>query len=92
MYSFLELLVGVAAFMVVQVMGVEQLELVHVADILHLIFLIMPHYSLTNAIFQMYFTFTISSFCEMINNMGGSSFDETTVDYACNMNEMCCGE
>ena len=78
--------------MVVQVMGVEQLDLMHVADTLHLIFLIMPHYSLTNAVFQMYFTFTINSFCEMVNNMGGGTYNETHIDYACNVNEMCCGK
>lgn len=55
---------GVAAFLVVQVLATPGLDLEYVADTLHWIFLLVPHYSLATGIRDSYTTFATNKMCK----------------------------
>lgn len=62
--------------MVIQVLGVEGLDLKHIADGLHWVFLLVPHYSLATAIFDSYYVFSINKICEETDNMVENTINE----------------
>ncbi|XP_044270584.1 phospholipid-transporting ATPase ABCA3-like isoform X2 [Tribolium madens] len=55
---------GVAAFLVVQVLATPGLDLEYVANTLHWIFLVVPHYSLATGIRDVYTTFATNKMCK----------------------------
>lgn len=90
--------IGVAAFMVVQVLSVEELDLTHVADGLHWGFLLVPHYALAQAMYTVSLIYSTHSLCNTVNEIGDSILNGTnlpglgSIDYACLIQpERCCG-
>ncbi|KRT85363.1 ABC transporter ATP-binding protein [Oryctes borbonicus] len=95
--TLLSIFLGVAAFMVVQVLSVEDLDLTHVANGLHWGFLIIPHYALATAIHTVSLIFSTQSLCDAVNEVGDSILNITGLpdtgiaDYACIIQpERCC--
>ncbi|RZC40676.1 ATP-binding cassette sub-family A member 3-like, partial [Asbolus verrucosus] len=72
--------VGVAAFLVVQVLATPGLDLEYVANGLHWVFLIVPHYSLATGIRDTYTTFATSKMCKFFVNTCMESRPDMTVD------------
>jgi hypothetical protein len=93
---------GVAAFLVVQVLGTPGLDLEYVADTLHWVFLLVPHYSLATGIRDTYTTFATTKMCKFfvdtcVENRPNMTTDACW-DLACHSNatealtNYCCGE
>ncbi|KAI4457986.1 atp-binding cassette transporter subfamily a abca [Holotrichia oblita] len=76
---------GAALYMVVQALGMESLELGDVADILHWIFSVSPHYSLAVAFTNMSNLDTLMRLCDTISQATG-------VYPACEIVDLCCFE
>ncbi|KAI4457978.1 atp-binding cassette transporter subfamily a abca [Holotrichia oblita] len=74
-----------ALYMVVQALGMESLELGDVADILHWIFSVSPHYSLAVAFTNMSNLDTLMRLCDTISQATG-------VYPACEIVDLCCFE
>ncbi|GJQ67966.1 hypothetical protein Trydic_g16721 [Trypoxylus dichotomus] len=96
--TLINIFLGVAGFMVVQVLSVEDLDLTHIANGLHWGFLLVPHYALATAIHRVSMLFSIQNLCNTVNELGDSLLDNITglpdmdnVDYACMLQpEQCC--
>ncbi|EFA12132.2 ATP-binding cassette sub-family A member 3-like Protein [Tribolium castaneum] len=73
---------GSVAFLVVQILKNRELHLEYVADTLHWIFLIFPHYALATSIRDIYTTFSTHKMCKYAV--------KTCVEYRPNMNEDKC--
>nr|XP_022911287.1 ATP-binding cassette sub-family A member 3-like [Onthophagus taurus]XP_022911294.1 ATP-binding cassette sub-family A member 3-like [Onthophagus taurus] len=80
--TLINIILGVAAFMVVQTLSVPGLNLEHVADALHWVFLLVPHYAVASGVQDMYTKFTINTLCDRL--------EEISKGFACETTEMCC--
>ncbi|XP_063925793.1 phospholipid-transporting ATPase ABCA3-like isoform X3 [Zophobas morio] len=82
---------GVAAFLVVQVLSTPGLDLEYVADTLHWIFLVVPHYSLATGIRDTFTTFATNKMCKFVvqtcvENMPGMT-ENACWSMACHNNQ-----
>ncbi|KAJ8962463.1 hypothetical protein NQ317_001546, partial [Molorchus minor] len=62
---------GVAAFLVIQVLSTEGLDLEYVGNALHWVFLALPHYSLANGIMESYKMYAFDQICSNCPNDSG---------------------
>ncbi|KAF5277495.1 hypothetical protein FQR65_LT03832 [Abscondita terminalis] len=62
--TLVNIFTGVAGFLIVQVLGSPGLDLEHVANVLHWIFLLIPHYSLSTGIRDINVIFATHQMCE----------------------------
>lgn len=56
-------ILGCAVFLIVQLLGTPGFDLEHVGNILHWIFLMVPHYSLASGIFDTFKLYSYNSLC-----------------------------
>ncbi|KAB0796441.1 hypothetical protein PPYR_10502 [Photinus pyralis] len=64
--TLVNIFTGVAGFLVVQVLGSPGLDLEHIAEILHWLFLIIPHYSLSTGIRDINVLYSTHQLCNSI--------------------------
>ncbi|KAJ8951652.1 hypothetical protein NQ318_012323 [Aromia moschata] len=66
---------GVAAFLVVQVLSNDSLDLKYIADALHWVFLVFPHYSLATGIMDTYKMYALVDICSQFNSTIPDSYN-----------------
>lgn len=83
-----------AAFLTVQVLSTEGLDLEYVAEILDWIFLILPHYCLSSGIRNMHTVYATYNLCETLVNTCVTTGHQDNITcwlIACDFQAQCCG-
>ncbi|KAJ8951645.1 hypothetical protein NQ318_012316 [Aromia moschata] len=65
---------GVAAFLVIQVLSYESLNLKYIGDALHWVFLVFPHYSLATGIMETYKMYELANICSEFSSTISDSY------------------
>nr|XP_022911475.1 ATP-binding cassette sub-family A member 3-like isoform X1 [Onthophagus taurus] len=94
--TLVNIFLGTTAFMTVQVLSIEALELQYVADILQWFFLCVPHYALSSGIQAISLKISLNKLCTNLNQMLLEQFKNTTgseleINFACELQQACCG-
>ncbi|XP_019867946.2 phospholipid-transporting ATPase ABCA3-like [Aethina tumida] len=82
--TLVSVFLGIVAFMVIQILATPGFDLEHVAHMLHWIFLLVPHYSMSTAFldsFTLYQTNYICNNLAKLGNTNSSSFLKYCSDY-----------
>lgn len=92
--SFFNIFTGAITFLIVKIFASEGFHLKYIADALHLVFLIFPHYCLCSGIRDSY---EISSSLEICDDLVKQCTDlhdmnEQCWDLACDYTSRCCSK
>lgn len=82
-------LAGVAAFIVIEVLGSPALDLKHVADLLEWMFMVIPHYACSSSIRSTYKVYVQSALCKFKCEDSNLPFKEC-MEEVCKLIPKCC--
>lgn len=93
--SLFSIFTGVAAFLTVQILSSDGLNLEYIADALDWVFLIFPHYCLCSGIRNNYAVFATYDLCNTLVDTCDENTDyglEQCWNLACNYTSQCCSK
>lgn len=92
--SLFNIFTGVAAFLTVQILASEGLDLEYIADALDWVFLIFPHYCLCSGIRNNYAVFSAFDICStLVETCTDMNMNEQQCwDLACDYTTQCCSK
>lgn len=93
--SLFNIFTGVAAFLTVQILASDGLNLEYIADALDWVFLIFPHYCLCSGIRNNYAVFSTYDICSTLVQTCSETMNielQQCWDLACNYTSQCCSK